>query len=209
VSREREAPGLDSAYGLAGPEDAARFYRGWSASYDGDVGELGYLYPARIAALYLAEGGTGPVLDAGAGTGLIAAALPGLEVDGIDISADMLAVARAKGRGRSHIVADLLQPLPLPDAAYAGVVSAGTFTHGHVGPAALPELLRVARPGALFVLGIKDRFLDAAGFGSAFARLVAAGRIAPVRFRVMGIYADGATHAHRDDETLVAIFTRL
>ena len=34
------------------------------------------------------------------------------------------------------IEADLTEPIALADDRYAGIVSAGTFTHGHLGPAA-------------------------------------------------------------------------
>jgi len=37
-----------------------------------------------------------------------------------------------------------------------GKVDLLLFTHGHVGPDAIDGLIRIARPGALFVLGIKD-----------------------------------------------------
>jgi len=40
----------------------------------------------------------------------------------------------------------------IPDSAYGGI-SVGTFTHGHVGPEAIDELLRVAGPGTLFAMG--------------------------------------------------------
>lgn len=210
------AEDLEGAYGLRTPEDSVRFYREWAAHYDsGFAAGKGYVYPAEIARLFLAEGGSGPVLDIGAGTGLVAEALgpagpAGIDgIDGIDISAEMLAVARGKGLYRRTIVADLTKPLPLPDAAYAGLVSAGTFTHGHVGPDCLAELLRVARPGALAVLGIHAGVLDGAGFGSALARLVAAGRISPIAFRLLRIYAEGADHPHAGDEALAAVFRRL
>ncbi len=85
--------------------------------------------------------------------------------------------------------------------------SAGTFTHGHVGPVCLAELMRIARPGAVFALSINAQAFDAAGFGSAFAGLVADGAITPIRFHRTPIY-EGATHEHAGDTMLVAIFRR-
>jgi hypothetical protein len=46
------------------------------------------------------------------------------------------------------------------------------------------------------------------GFGSALARLVALGRIEPVRFREIPIYDATATHRHKDDRGLVMVFRR-
>ena len=199
---------LDGAYALKTPEDSVNLYRGWAETYDTDFAEShGYVVPQQIAALFHQEGGQGPVLDIGAGTGLVGAALGELDVDGIDISQEMLDVAGAKGLYRNRICADLTGPLDIPDQAYSGFTSAGTFTHGHVGPVCLPELTRIARPDALFVIAINEQIFDQAGFGSAFAALVAGGAISPVSFRHVRYYED-ADHAHADDMGLVAIFRR-
>jgi len=201
---------LEAAYALKTPQDSVRLYGDWARDYDRDFAEgHGYTYPAEVAALFRAQATdkNRPVLDIGAGTGLVAAALPGVQIDGIDISAEMLDVAGDKGLYRNRIVADLTRPLPMADHSYGGFISTGTFTHGHVGPVCLPELMRVAAPGALFVLGIKEEAFDEAGFGSAFASLVATGAITPVDFALVPVYRD-ARHEHADARGLVAIFRR-
>ena len=148
------------------------------------------------------------MLDIGAGTGLVAAELHGLTIDGLDISQEMLDVAGRKGLYRNRICADLTGPLDIPDASYGALISAGTFTHGHVGPVCLPELMRIAKPDALFVLGINAGVFDEAGFGSAFADLVAGGVIAPVRFRKVTCFTR-PDPAHDETVILLAIFRRL
>jgi len=87
------------------------------------------------------------------------------------------------------------------------VISAGTFTHGHVGPEALPELLRIVAEGALFVCGTKPDVFDEMRFGSALAGLQAAGRITPVQFFDIPIY-EGADHPHAGDRGLVMAFRK-
>lgn len=203
---------LDGAYSLRTPEDNARYYDAWAARYDAEFADShGYVYPQAVARAFAAAAGPqdAPVLDIGAGTGLVGLALRAAgvaaPVDGLDISPGMLALAAAKGACRATIEADLTAALPIADAVYGGLVSSGTFTHGHVGPVCLPELLRVARPGALWVLGIHAGVFDTAGFGSAFASLVAEGCITPVDFRRVAIYA-GAAHDHAEDRALVAVF---
>ncbi len=213
---------LKDAYALRTPEDSVRLYRDWAADYDRTFADAhGYVAPREIARAYLDEVGPDagteagtregpeldPVLDVGAGTGLVAEHLGGLTVDAIDISQEMLDVAGAKGLYRRCIRADLTGPLDIADGAYAGFVSAGTFTHGHVGPACLPELMRIARQGAVFALSINAQAFDEARFGSAFAGLVADGTISPVRFRRAPIY-EGAMHEHANDAMLVALFRR-
>ncbi|MEM9060407.1 MAG: class I SAM-dependent methyltransferase [Pseudomonadota bacterium] len=201
---------LDDAYSLETPEDSVRLYRDWAATYDsGFVDKMGYVYARNVASVLLEElaGATPDVLDVGAGTGLIAEELPGLTVDAIDISQEMLEVAGEKGLYRNRVCGDLTQALEFADATYGAMVSAGVFTHGHVGPVCLPELMRVAAPGAVFVLGVNAAVFDSAGFGSAFADLVADGMIEPVRFRKVACY-ENVDHDHTDTIILLAVFRR-
>jgi SAM-dependent methyltransferase len=202
---------LDRAYEIDGPASARSLYAAWADTYDDSFGAgWGYVAPREIARLYRAEmrAENVPLLDLGAGTGLLAEHLGGLTADALDITPEMLAKAARKGLYRALIEADATQPLPLDDGAYGGVISCGTFTHGHVGPECLPELLRVTRPGALFCCGIIAPVLDGAGFGSALARLVAAEAITPVLFREIAIY-EGADHPHAGDRGLVMIFRKI
>ncbi|NKX43334.1 class I SAM-dependent DNA methyltransferase [Roseicyclus persicicus] len=199
---------LDTAYAIDGPDGARRLYADWAGTYDESFGAAyGYVAPREVARIYRELGADAPVLDVGAGTGLVAAHLGGIAADALDISPEMLAVAAGKGLYRATIEADLTQALPLGDGVYRGVISAGTFTHGHVGAGALPELLRVAAPGALFVCGTKPDVFDQMGFGSALALLQAADRITPLRFFDIPIY-EGADHPHAGDRGLVMTFRK-
>lgn len=201
---------LERAYSIKGASDARALYDDWARSYDTSFGEShGYIAPREVARVFLSEADdNGPVLDIGAGTGLLAEHLPGLEVDGIDISQAMLDQAAAKGLYRNRICADLTRTLPMADASYGGFVSSGTFTHGHVGPEVFPELMRVARPGALFACGVIPPVFDGAGFGSRLALMVAHGLISPVMFHDIPIY-ENADHDHARDRGLVMVFRRL
>lgn len=198
---------LDDAYAIDGAEDARCMYGAWAASHDESFGRAwGYVAAREIAGILRAEmAGDEPVLDIGAGTGAVAEHLRGLTVDALDITPEMLAVAREKGLYRRCFEGDLTRPLDLADATYGAVASCGTFTHGHVGPICLPELLRITRPGALFVCGTVPAVFDGAGFGAALALLVAGGRIETVRFRDIPI-DEGAVHPHKDDRGLVMVF---
>jgi predicted TPR repeat methyltransferase len=172
---------LAAAYGATSFEEVTRTYDGWAETYDAEMARLGYRHPAIALALlcrHLPAGST-PILDAGAGTGLVGEWLrimgyPAAEA--LDISPGMLAVAERKGvYGRLHCAA-LGQPLPFPDARFAGVICAGVFTTGHVGAEGLDELLRATRPGGVLVLTVKDRTW-ADGFAARLDALEAAGAI--------------------------------
>jgi len=201
---------LDEAYEIDGPDDAKALYGAWASTYDDSFGEgWGYVAPREIAAIYRAQkGSTQPILDIGAGTGLVGEHLKGLTFDAIDITQEMLDVAAAKGIYRRCMLGNLLEPLDIPDGAYGGIISSGTFTHGHVGPECLPELLRVTMPGGVFVCGTIASVLDGLGFGSTLAQLVARREISPVEFREIPIY-EGADHPHAKDRGLVMVFRKL
>lgn len=201
---------LDKAYEINGPEDARQMYGDWASTYEQSFAQAwGYIAPREIARILRAEIPHGAeILDIGAGTGLVAEHLRGLTVDALDVTPEMLEIARPKNLYRNLIVEDLTKALDISDASYDAVISCGTFTHGHVGPECLPELLRVTRPGAVFACGTIGPVLDGAGFGSALARLVAHGRITPVVWHDIPIY-EGADHPHKDDRGLLMVFRRL
>ncbi|MFN4157162.1 MAG: class I SAM-dependent DNA methyltransferase [Gemmobacter sp.] len=151
---------LGAVYGAASPDQIAASYDAWAETYEAEMRAAGYRHPSIVLALLSRHlpAGAGPVLDAGAGTGLIGEWLPIMgypEAEALDLSEGMLAVAASKGvYARLHRVA-LGGPLPFADGHFAGIVSAGVFTTGHVGAEALPELFRVARAGGVIVLTVK------------------------------------------------------
>jgi ubiquinone/menaquinone biosynthesis C-methylase UbiE len=199
---------LDEAYEINGPDDARKMYGNWAATYDTGFGAAwGYIAPREIAAIMRAGFDGGAILDIGAGTGLVAEHLHGLTVDAFDITPEMLDVARQKSIYRALVQGDLTQPMQMPDASYDGIISCGTFTHGHVGPSCFPELLRISKPGALFVCGTIAPVLDGMQFGSALARMVAHGQITPVVWHDIPIY-EGADHPHAKDRGLVMVFRK-
>ena len=163
---------LDAAYSVRTPEDSIRLYRRWATTYESDFADrMDWQMPRLVAEAYARLGTGGPVLDVGAGTGLLGVELArhGIgPVDGIDISPEMLTIARTKNVYRSLFVADLTGRLDIPDESYSGCTSSGTFTHGHVGPGAFDELLRIMRPGAVFAGSIHPDVYYSSGFAAAF-----------------------------------------
>ena len=200
-------PNLTNAYAVTSKEEVRALYENWAETYDADFIEAqGYQMPRVIAEVFAAAGGRGPVLDVGAGTGrggehLAQAGVR--EIDGVDLSPDMLRVAERKGVYRNLIAADITRPLA-GVGPYNGIVSAGTFTFGHVGPEGLPALLDVAAPGCLFVLGVNAAHFASSGFEAAFAALEA--RITDLGFEDHRIYDDRADAEHRMDLARVVSF---
>lgn len=204
---------LEGALALTGAEACLAYYRDWAERYDaGFAAGMEYLLPAHVAAAFMAAGGQGPVLDVGAGTGLLAERLRGMgfadEIDAVDFSPEMLHQAGQKGIYRLLMQADITQPLPLAPQ-YRGVVSSGTFTAGHVGPEALPVLLSIAARGAQFALSVNHRVWRAAGFDTALTALEAAGRITAlqvIEVQVYGAAALAQDARHGEDRAQVVLF---
>lgn len=204
---------LTGALTLVGPEACLAHYRDWAASYDTGFAEgMQYLLPAHVAAAFIGTGAVGPVLDVGAGTGLLAEQLRGMgfkeEIDAVDLSPEMLERAREKRLYASLFRADITRPLDLP-RRFAGIVSSGTFTAGHVGPEALPHLMDAGLPGAQFALSINRRVWSGAGFDRALDSLGEAGQITGLQLIEVEIYGAAATSLdpeHAGDRGLIALF---
>jgi ubiquinone/menaquinone biosynthesis C-methylase UbiE len=193
---------VEDAYALESPEDNVRLYADWAESYEADFVERhGYIYHQEVARQLVErfETPSSAILDVGCGTGVVGDALrkEGMTcIDGIDISAQMLAQAQKKKAGdgapvyRNLIEADLTRPLDIADDQYAAIVSAGTFTHGHLGPEPLDELWRIAEPGAICVTGINEAHYESSGFAEKFSGAVAGGVITEPKLVPASIYAD-------------------
>ena len=206
----KETPDLNDAYSLSSNDEIVELYKKWSHSYDaGFGGAQGYQLPNIVAAAFVAFGGRGPVLDVGAGTGLVAEHLSRLgtfEIDGLDLSQPMLDVASMKNVYRSTIAADVTIPLSR-DELYNGIVSAGTFTFGHVGPAAIQNLLDIATSGAVFILSVNAMHFDASGFAKEMSKY--ASQISELEYRDVRIYDDRADAPHRQDLAKLVSFKKV
>ena len=169
--------GYDEAYSLETPEDSIKLYKKWAQTYDeGFAINSNYLSPIKISSFFnkYARKTDTPILDIGAGTGLVGECLyktGNKKIIGIDISSEMLEQAKLKKCYSSLVVADLTKKIPLRTHSIGAVVSAGTFTHGHVGPDALDELIRIIKPGGLFVLSINSKVFIKNGFQEKFIRI--------------------------------------
>lgn len=204
---------LENAYKLATPGDSAAYYNAFAPTYDSDfVAQMGYQYPKAIAEAYhrTATPQDAPIADIGCGTGLVAAelGLQGIAIDGMDISPEMLAVAAQKSLYRALHTVDLTGPLDAFAGHFGAVLSAGIFTHGHLGPAPLRGLLPIARPGALFIIGVNQHHYQTQNFGVVLDAMVTDGAITPVTFDEIKIYAK-AGHDHSNDRALILRYRKI
>ncbi len=94
--------------------------------------------------------GAGLCLDLGCGTGLptVAVADLGWAVVGVDVSSDLLEVARGRG---VEVLQAPAEALPFDDASFDAAISIWTHTDIDDFAAAVEEVARVLRPGAPLV----------------------------------------------------------
>ncbi len=172
---------LGAVYAAKSTAEVAAGYDAWAERYDAEMAAAGYRHPAICLAVLCRHlpRGAAPLLDAGAGTGLVGEWLGTVgypEVEALDLSSGMLAMAERKQVYTQLHQLALGTDLPFADGAFAGVISTGVFTTGHVGAEALPELLRICAPGGVLVLTIKDTVWEA-GFCAAIDGAIADGSI--------------------------------
>ena len=215
---EQKRLDVDTAYKVETPDDNVELYKQWASTYDDDFVERTNYVQFQHVADELAkriEQVTGSVLDVGCGTGVVGIALrkSGFDaVDGIDISTEMLSVAGEKRTPAGDAVyqnlleADLTKTIDIADNSYGGIVSAGTFTHGHLGPESLDELWRVASPGCWTVITVRSTHWESAGFADKFAGDAASGVITKPELVEINVYAPGSPdERHADDTAMLVI----
>jgi SAM-dependent methyltransferase len=146
------------------------FLRATRASYDAVAADYARRFGNELAAkpldravitgfaeLVLAAGG-GPVADVGCGTGRVTAFLDslGLRASGIDLSPQMIEVARRSYPGLRFDVGSMLG-LDLPDGALGGLLAWYSTIHVPDGelPGVFAGFCRVLAPGGYVLLGFQ------------------------------------------------------
>lgn len=151
---------VGASHGITDLACKLRFYDDWAPEYDQDVAALKYRAP-RLAVDCLSRALLRPphdtlILDVACGTGLVAVELQArgfLQVQGVDGSPEMLKQAQARGLYRHLSLCTLGQePLPNPEGTFDAVIIVGALSEGQVPCRAVPELLRVTKPGGLVCL---------------------------------------------------------
>ena len=165
-------------------------YDEWSKSYEADIlDNLGYTghVIAADALKGLVQDKAAKIIDIGCGTGLVGQELQNGgygHIDGLDISAAMLAEAKAKNIYRGLFEGDMQKRTSLDEAAYDAVVCAGSFAPGHLGPESYPEFIRLVRPGSPIVIFMNGAHYLEDGYEEHIRKLEAEGR-----WEVIGISA--------------------
>ena len=144
-------------------------YRDWAKKYDYDndhvLGTVSQPKSVNLLSTTLKDK-TAKIIDVGCGTGLVGENLKAKDFiyfDGIDISEDMLSIAKSRGY-RNLFLGSLNKQLPLLDNAYDASMCVGVFTHGHVSSDGFNELCRIVKPGGYVCFTINEGVFEKYGF---------------------------------------------
>ena len=144
-------------------------YRDWAKKYDYDNDHvLGTVSQPKSVNLLSArlKDKTAKIIDVGCGTGLVGEKLKAKDFiyfDGLDISKDMLSIAKSRGY-RNLFLGSLNKQLPVLDNAYDAAMCIGVFTHGHVSSDGFNELCRIVKPGGYVCFTINEGVFEEYGF---------------------------------------------
>ena len=207
---DEQVLGLDEAYSVKTPEDNRRLYAKWAATYESSfVDAKQYRYPKAISEVFNEHVPTDTeevarVIDIGCGTGLTGMYLSHLRshliIDGLDISPEMLAEASRKRRTDNSAVytnlneCDLTQAVENKFESYDALICSGTFTHGHLGPDALKNVLSLVRPAGWIVIGVNNEHFEGKDFQAELDLLSDAKRITAPEILRIDVYEKGSPH---------------
>ena len=150
-------------------DETRQLYADWADAYNDDMAAWGSATPSRISMSLRLSGANAdkPVLDFGCGTGLSGLALKAAgfaQIDGTDISPEMLDKARAR---------DIYQHLWLGEPGTLGhvkrgnypiIAASGVISLGAAPPETLDMLLDVLPSGGLLAFSFNDATLADRGY---------------------------------------------
>ena len=156
---------LGGAYELDGAQETIGFYKEWSKTYDEEINLNGYVTPERCAEALASfmNDKTAPVLDLGCGTGISGQALKAAGfscVDGSDLTAEMIELAKEKNVYRNTIHTTLEDPFPFEVGQYSAISAVGVLNPGHAPAETLDEIMQLLEPDGLFVFSLNDHAME-------------------------------------------------
>jgi len=156
--------------------DLEDVYKEWASAYDYDndhlLGTVSQPLSVQIFQEYMKDN-SARIIDVGCGTGLVGVELKNsgfTNFDGIDISQEMIDIAKQRGYSKLFI-GSLNESLPFESNEYDVAFCVGVFTHGHVGSDRLDELVRIVKSGGIICFTINEGVYETYGFNSKIQKL--------------------------------------
>ena len=148
-----------------GTNDSRELYASWASTYDNEVQKNGYVTPERVAKA-LKDNVTNQsevILDYGCGTGLSGSALQAVgftNIDGLDVSQEMVSLAEKKSIYKKLTVFDPSTKIPVHADQYNIITAIGVIGAGAAPLEVFDNLFSLLPPSGLFAFSFNDHTLS-------------------------------------------------
>ncbi|MDA0763583.1 MAG: class I SAM-dependent methyltransferase [Proteobacteria bacterium] len=153
--------GVKSVYSYKSSQDLKNYYNDWAKEYDKYTQDVNYIlahHVAKVASDFMPDE-TVTVLDIGCGTGIVGEKLfthkPKSLIDGVDLSIEMINIAKLKIGYNNFYCQDLTLENKYIKEKYDFIISAGTFTLGHLGAKQLVESIDYLKINGQAIFSVK------------------------------------------------------
>ena len=148
-----------------GTNDSRELYASWAATYDKEVQKNGYVTPERVANALrdVVTGQSDFILDYGCGTGLSGSALQAVgfeNIDGLDVSQEMVNLAEKKSIYKNLRVFDPSSKIPVHPDQYKIITAIGVIGVGAAPLQIFDSLFALLPPNGLFAFSFNDHTLS-------------------------------------------------
>ena len=145
--------------------DSRELYASWAATYDEEVQKNGYVTPKRIANALkdVVTDKSDFILDYGCGTGLSGYALQAVgfeNIDGLDVSQEMVSLAEEKAIYRNLKVFDPSTEIPINPNQYKIITAIGVIGAGAAPLQVFDSLFALLPQNGLFAFSFNDHTLN-------------------------------------------------
>ncbi|MDB3860931.1 methyltransferase domain-containing protein [Paracoccaceae bacterium] len=145
-------------------KDPKELYREWAGTYDNELAQNEYITPIRTAKALatFASNKSTPILDFGCGTGLSAEALLSCgfsSIDGVDISSEMIEIARGKSIYRNLQCFNPDKGIPVKQNEYSVITAIGVISVGAAPISIFDQVLNLLPQNGLFAFSFNEHSL--------------------------------------------------
>ena len=148
-----------------GTNDSRELYASWASTYDNEVQKNGYVTPERVAKALkdIVTNQSEVILDYGCGTGLSGSALQAVgftNIDGLDVSREMVTLAEKKSIYKKLTVFDPSTKIPVHADQYNIITAIGVIGAGAAPLEVFDNLFSLLPPSGLFAFSFNDHTLS-------------------------------------------------
>ena len=148
-----------------GTNDSRELYASWASTYDNEVQKNGYVTPERVAKALkdIVTNQSEVILDYGCGTGLSGFALQAVgftNIDGLDVSQEMVSLAEKKSIYKKLLVFDPSAKIPVHADQYKIITAIGVIGAGAAPLEVFDNLFSLLPPSGLFGFSFNDHTLS-------------------------------------------------